>query len=170
MSRSIPRVPSALTVLVATAVLGTGIAAAADRGVQATFNQPLPVVHKAAVDALASIGATIGNNEPTAVDGKRPGKGGETVAVQLADIGDGKVLVDVRTSKATGSQKSWDQPVISAMTKTLAALPPAPPAAAPAATPAAEPTAAAGEAAPAEPTNEAAPEPAASEPASDPKP
>jgi hypothetical protein len=109
----------------------TGVAWAADKGVQATFDQPMSTVHKVAVDALTVIGCTIKKDDPAYVEGKRDrkigvfvGSGGETVTVTLSDAGGGKVSVDVRTARTFvggAGQKNWDQPVLDEMAKQLAA-------------------------------------------------
>jgi hypothetical protein len=117
-------------------LLGAGIASAADKGVQATLDQPISSVHKAAIDALTVIGCTIKKEEATYIEGKRErkigafvGSGGETVSVTLSEAGAGKVAVDIRTAKTFvggAGQKNWDQPVLDEMTKVLAAPAPAP--------------------------------------------
>jgi hypothetical protein len=111
------------------AMLTTGVASAADKGVQATFDQPMAAVHKAAVDALAVIGCTIKKEDPAYVEGKRDrkigvfvGSGGETVSVTLSDAAAGKVGVDIRTARTFvggAGQKNWDQPVLDEITKQL---------------------------------------------------
>ena len=113
----------------------TGVVSAADKGVQATFDQPMTAVHKAAVDALTVIGCTIKKEDPAYVEGKRErkigafvGSGGETVSVTLSDAGAGKVRVDIRTARTFvggAGQKNWDQPVLDEMTKELASSAPA---------------------------------------------
>ena len=114
-------------------MLGAEIVLAADKGVQATFDQPMNSVHKAAVDALTVIGCTIKKEEATLVEGKREhkvgvfvGSGGETVTVTLSEAAGGKVAVDIRTAKTFvggAGQKNWDQPVLDDMTKSLATAP-----------------------------------------------
>jgi len=130
--------------------LGTfhvGVASAEDKGVQASLDQPVEVVQKAAVNALTVIGCTIKKEEPTSVEGKRDrkvglfvGSGGETVTVTLNAAGDRKTNVDIRTKKTFvggAGQKNWDQPVLDEMSKALATPAPTPSAvpAAPASTP-----------------------------------
>jgi hypothetical protein len=115
--------------------LGGGTVSAADKGVQATFDQPMTAVHKAAADALTVIGCTIKKDDPAYVEGKRDrkigafvGSGGETVTVTLSDAGGGKVAVDIRTAKTfvgLAGQKNWDQPVLDEITKQLSSPAPA---------------------------------------------
>ena len=110
-------------------ILHTGVAAAADDGVQATLDHPIQAAQKAAVNALTVIGCTIKKEDPTYVEGKREhkvgvfvGSGGETVSVTLTPAGDGKVSVNVRTKKSfvgMAGQKNWDQPVLDEMLKSL---------------------------------------------------
>jgi hypothetical protein len=110
-------------------ILHTGVAAAADDGVQATLDHPIQVAQKAAVNALTVIGCTIKKEDPTYVEGKREhkigvfvGSGGETVSVTLTPAGDGKVSVNIRTKKSfvgMAGQKNWDQPVLDEMLKSL---------------------------------------------------
>jgi hypothetical protein len=117
-------------------LLGAGVASAADKGVQATLDQPISSVHKAAIDALTVIGCTIKKEEATYIEGKRErkigafvGSGGETVSVTLSEAAAGKVAVDIRTAKTFvggAGQKNWDQPVLDEMTKVLAAPAPVP--------------------------------------------
>ncbi len=113
------------------AFLHTGVAAAADDGVQATLDHPIEVAQKAAVNALTVIGCTIKKDDPVYVEGKREhkvgvfvGSGGETVSVTLTPAGDGKVSINIRTKKSfvgMAGQKNWDQPVLDEMLKSLAA-------------------------------------------------
>lgn len=117
------------------AMLMTGVASAADKGVQGTFDQPMAAVHKAAVDALTVIGCTIKKEDPAYIEGKRDrkvgvfvGSGGETVSVTLSDAAAGKVGVDVRTARTFvggAGQKNWDQSVLDEMTKQLSTPAPA---------------------------------------------
>lgn len=119
----------------ALAMLTTGVVSAADKGVQATFDQPMAAVHKAAVDALAVIGCTIKKEDPAYIEGKRErkvgvfvGSGGETVTVTLSDAAAGKVGVDIRTARTFvggAGQKNWDQPVLDEITKQLSTPAPA---------------------------------------------
>ena len=136
MSRSKIRGAAALTVAFALATLSAGSALAEDKGVQATLDQPVEVVKKAAVDALTVIGCTIKKDEATYVEGAREhkmgvmvGSGGETVSVTLALAGDGNTSVDIRTRKSflgMAGQKNWDQPVLDEINKVLLAAPAAP--------------------------------------------
>jgi hypothetical protein len=110
-------------------ILHTGVAAAADDGVQATLDHPIQAAQKAAVNALTVIGCTIKKEDPTYVEGKREhkvgvfvGSGGETVSVTLTPAGDSKVSVNIRTKKSfvgMAGQKNWDQPVLDEMLKSL---------------------------------------------------
>jgi hypothetical protein len=136
MSLSKSRGAVALALVLTVGTLGAGVASAADKGVQATLDQPISSVHKAAVDALTVIGCTIKKEEATYIEGKRErkigafvGSGGETVSVTLSEAAAGKVAVDIRTAKTFvggAGQKNWDQPVLDEMTKVLAAPAPAP--------------------------------------------
>jgi hypothetical protein len=136
MSLSKSRGAVALALVLTLGALGAGVASAADKGVQATLDQPISSVHKAAIDALTVIGCTIKKEEATYIEGKRErkigafvGSGGETVSVTLSEAAAGKVAVDIRTAKTFvggAGQKNWDQPVLDEMTKVLAAPAPAP--------------------------------------------
>jgi hypothetical protein len=136
MSLSKSRGAVSLALVLTLGTLGAGVASAADKGVQATLDQPISSVHKAAIDALTVIGCTIKKEEATYIEGKRErkigafvGSGGETVSVTLSEAAAGKVAVDIRTAKTFvggAGQKNWDQPVLDEMTKVLAAPAPAP--------------------------------------------
>jgi hypothetical protein len=136
MSLSTSRGAVSLALVLTLGTLGAGVASAADKGVQATLDQPISSVHKAAIDALTVIGCTIKKEEATYIEGKRErkigafvGSGGETVSVTLSEAAAGKVAVDIRTAKTFvggAGQKNWDQPVLDEMTKVLAAPAPAP--------------------------------------------
>jgi hypothetical protein len=136
MSLSKSRGAVSLALVLTLGTLGAGVASAADKGVQATLDQPIASVHKAAIDALTVIGCTIKKEEATYIEGKRErkigafvGSGGETVSVTLSEAAAGKVAVDIRTAKTFvggAGQKNWDQPVLDEMTKVLAAPAPAP--------------------------------------------
>src|SRR5258708_15464320 len=106
MSLSKSRGAVALAWVLTVGTLGAGVASAADKGVQATRDQPISSVHKAAVDALTVIGCTIKKEEATYIEGKRErkigafvGSGGEAVSVTLSEAAAGKVAVDIRTGK-----------------------------------------------------------------------
>ncbi|MGC1521434.1 MAG: hypothetical protein WA803_07840 [Steroidobacteraceae bacterium] len=134
MSLSNSRYALALA-FVTLAMLTTEVALAADKGVQATFDQPMTAVHKAAVDALAVIGCTIKKEDPAYIEGKRErkfgvfvGSGGETVSVTLSEAAPGKVGVDIRTARTfvgAAGQKNWDKPVLDEITKQLSTPAPA---------------------------------------------
>jgi hypothetical protein len=136
MSLSRSRGAVALAAVLFLGTLGAGVASGADKGVQATLDQPISSVHKAAIDALTVIGCTIKKEEAAYIEGKRErkigafvGSGGETVSVTLSDAGAGKVGVDIRTAKTFvggAGQKNWDQPVLDEMTKVLASSATAP--------------------------------------------
>jgi hypothetical protein len=131
MSRLKCRAAVALFLSAVLVFLHTGVAAAADDGVQATLDHPIDVTQKAAVNALTMIGCTIKKEDPTYVEGKREhkvgvfvGSGGETVSVTLTPAGEGKVSINIRTKKSfvgMAGQKNWDQPVLDEMLKSLAA-------------------------------------------------
>jgi hypothetical protein len=135
MSLSRSRGAVALASVLFLGTLSAGVASGADKGVQATLDQPISSVHKAAIDALTVIGCTIKKEEAAYIEGKRErkigafvGSGGETVSVTLSDAGAGKVGVDIRTAKTFvggAGQKNWDQPVLDEMTKVLASSAPA---------------------------------------------
>jgi hypothetical protein len=107
MSRLKCRAAGALFLSAVLVFLHTGVAAAADDGVQATLDHPIEAAQKAAVNALAVIGCTIKKEDPTYVEGKREhkvgvfvGSGGETVSVTLTPAGDGKVSTTFEPRRA----------------------------------------------------------------------
>jgi hypothetical protein len=135
-----------LALTFALGTLHSGVASAEDKGIQATIDQRIEAVQKAAVNALTVIGCTIKKEEAAYVEGRRDrkigafvGSGGETVKVTLTAAGEGKTSIDIRTKKTfvgMAGQKNWDQPVLDEITKALAPTAPAP-----SATPAAPATA-----------------------------
>src|SRR5688572_15944037 len=96
-------------------------------GVTVTFDQPIEVVQKAAVDALTVVGVTIDKQEPALIAGKRKnkmgfmmGSGGEILSVALTVINENKTEAKIRTTKTfvgRAGQKVWDQTIIDEMNK-----------------------------------------------------
>ena len=107
----------------------TSTATAADSRSNATFNQPIAKVQKAALDALSVIGCDVKKQEPTLVEGVRPhkmgllvGSGGENVRIWLTARGARSTDVKVKTSKSfvgIAGQKTWDSAVLAEMKKSL---------------------------------------------------
>lgn len=97
---------------------------------EATFNQPLPAVKNAALDALSTTGFDVEKNESNYVQGFRPhkiglfvGSGGETVGVWFEPTSERSTKVKVDTARSfvgIVGQKPWNAEILSEMQKALA--------------------------------------------------
>ena len=118
----------AISLSLAVGALQSDVVLAADKGVQATFDDSIDAVKKAAADALTVVGCEIKKNDSNYIEGVRAhkmgafvGSGGETVSVALTAT-DGKISVEIHTKKSfvgMAGQKNWDESVLEEMKKTL---------------------------------------------------
>ena len=93
------------------------------------FQQPAPVVQRAAIDALIATGFDITESEPLYAEGYRPRKrdsgtscGGETVGIWLEAVEPSKTGVRVATAMSSYGimcQKSWNGEILDEMQKAL---------------------------------------------------
>ena len=96
-----------------------------------TFKAGLSATHDAAIAAAKESGFEIENDSATFISGPRPrkigvfvGSGGETINISLSEIDASSTRVTIwtkRTFVGGAGQKSWNEPILSAMKASLGA-------------------------------------------------